>query len=275
MKMNWLVDTTILESRSVVGDLLGAIQENPKCNLFTTKYIPLSDEQDYGSFTHKDPVVLYGTIGYVTKCKTAFYPGNYGVHNNTNVLTYMTNIDNELFLNSDYIMVPFYKLKKYHKWLFDLFNTDDLFIRPNSGRKTFTGYTITRQNADFELSSSMQLTSVTDETICLVATAKRINAEYRFVVGAGDVIDGSEYRWDNKLDIRHDFSGEAFDLARKVAQLEWQVDRVYTVDVADTDDGPRIVELNGFSCAGLYACDKKLVVDKVTDIAIEDYNGIL
>ena len=92
------------------------------------------------------------------------------------------------------------------------------------------------------------------------------------MIADGKVIAGSEYRWDGKLDIRRDWPQECWDLADQVAKHPWQVDIAYTCDVALTNSGPKIVELNGFSCAGLYACDLNLVVKGVSDAALKDWN---
>ena len=60
-------------------------------------------------------------------------------------------------------------------------------------------------------------------------------------------------------------------LADMVAAGAWQPDRVYMCDVAWTDRGPRIVELNAFACAGLYDCDVTAVVEAVNRVALDDF----
>jgi hypothetical protein len=281
----WIVDTHILDARNVTGNIVDAIKK-AGCDIHLAEYKAFAPKQDYGidgdsydwksdNFVNGRPYCLYGTIGYVQKCNFPLFPGAYGINDNTNCNFYYSHVPADWMLNSDFVMAPFQVIKNNPSRFFDLFGVDDLFIRPNTGRKAFTGYTITRENAAFELSSSMQLTSVQSETICLISAAKNIKSEFRFVIGNGEVIDGSEYRWDRILDIRHDWLSECWDLADKMAKHTWQPDTCYTVDVADTEDGPKIVELNGFSCAGLYACDKNLVFDRVSKIAQEEFYGDL
>lgn len=282
----WIVDTMILDARNVTGDIISAIKKTG-CDLYETRYVPFADKQDYGfldgdktgrdaetgEFFNKRPYCLYGTIGFVKRQYMAIFPGAYGINDNTNCNLYYANLPPEWMLNSEFVMAPFGVIKQNPQRFFDLFGTDDLFIRPNSGRKSFTGYTITRENAAFELDSSTQLSAVQGDEICLLSPAKKINSEFRFVVGDGEVIDGSEYRWDNILDVRHDWLEDCHKLAKKVAEHSWRPDTCYTVDVADTPDGPRVIELNGFSCAGLYACDKELVFGRVSDIAQKEFYG--
>lgn len=284
--VKWIVDTMLTEARNVTGDILAAIKK-AGCDVYVTEYVPFEENQNYGfhptwdmnpeymsdNYVGSRPYALYGTIGYVTKCKLPIFPGAYGINDNTNCNVYYSNLPQEWMLNSEFVMAPFKVIEGNPKRFFDLFGTDDLFIRPNSGRKLFTGYTITRENAAFELRASMSLTSVADDSICLISPAKKINSEFRFVVGNGEVIDGSEYRWDNVLDIRHDWLEDCHKLAQKVAQHSWRPDTCFTVDIADTPVGPRVIELNGFSCAGLYACDKELVFGRVSDIAQKEFYG--
>lgn len=275
MAANWLLDSNIIDGPNVIGDLPKAII-GAGHNLYTTKYIPFSDTQDYGpAHWVNEPTIIYGTIGYIKKCKVPFVPGVYGLNQNTDCNFYYPELPSEWLLNSQFVMIPFGSMKNDPYRLFDLFDCNSLFIRPVSGRKTFAGTVITRYNVIDELSASMQLTSVMSETICLVSPAIDIQSEYRFVIGNHEVIDGSEYRLDNVLDIRHDWPAECWKLANLMAKHSWQPDVCYTVDVAITGDGPRIVELNGFSAAGLYACDKDLIVNRISEIVMKDFNGEL
>jgi hypothetical protein len=82
----------------------------------------------------------------------------------------------------------------------------------------------------------------------------------------------SQYRWD-KLDIRIDTLPECDRLAEQVAEHKWQADRVYVCDIAQTDEGPKIIELNAFSSSGLYACDTRAIVKGVSEAAWKEYLG--
>lgn len=126
---------------------------------------------------------------------------------------------------------------------------------------------------DLDIDSLDKLSAVMDETMIMVAPAQNIQGEFRFVVANGRVIAGSEYRWDGKLDIRRDWTPECEELAQRVASHPWQIDIAYTCDVALLEDSVKLVELNGFSCAGLYACDLDKVVQGVSEAAIREFNG--
>lgn len=270
MKTTWIVDTYILEAQSVVGDLLGAIKSSG-ADLVTTKYVPFADQQDYGEVEPDHPVILYGTHGFVSKCHITFIPGAFGLVEQMNTNHYYSYVPLEWMMNSDFIILPFDVFRNHHAPIFDLFG-GDLFIRPVSGFKTFAGMVVTRENVDYELNASQQITSVMPETLIMISSKKNLHGEFRFIIGNGRVIDGSEYRWDEKVDIRHDWPEDCWEVAKKMAEHSWQPDTVYTCDVAVTDDGPKIIELNSFACAGLYACDKNVVVGAINEIAKSEWN---
>lgn len=273
--INWVLDAYILDSRSLMGDLPQAIIDSG-ANFYETKYVPFADEQDYGPADWvKEPTILYGTHGYLKRCKIPFVPGGYGLSESMHCNHYYSRIPSDWLLNSQFVMTTFADLQNNPSKYFDLFFTSKLFIRPNNGFKTFAGMIITRDNVDFELNSSMQLTSVMPETIILVAPCQKIDGEFRFIIGDKHVIDGSEYRWNSVLDIRHDWPQDCWDLAEKMAQHTWQPDVVYSCDVALSENGPMIIEINSFACAGLYACDKNIIVNRVNEIAQKDFEGKL
>jgi hypothetical protein len=276
MKVNWVVDKSILESRNTVGDLKQAIIDCGH-NYYETQYIPFArpEEMDYGlPKFQKQPTILYGSIGFVQKCPFRYSPGSYGMNSFMNCNEYYTRIPSEWLLNYESIFIPFGIFAKNLDYFFDLFGEENLFIRPNSGFKTFTGFPVSRKEAAFEINSSMQLTSVLPSTICVISKVKNIKSEARFLIVDGHVVAGSTYRWNDILDIRSDYENAACVLATKMAWLkEWQPDTIYTCDVAMLDTGEaKIIEINAGSSSGLYAMSKKVVVNAISEQSIKDYN---
>lgn len=272
-KITWAIDEYILESISCIGDLPEAVESSGH-NLFRTKYVPLSDEQNYPDYDPEVPVLLYGTIGYISRCKIPFMPGAYAFGNETDANIVMSSILYEYMLNSNYIMMPFGQVAKRHKFIFDLFG-DNIFIRPNSGKKSFTGTTFNSYNFDHELYSIKELQHVTDEEICLIAPAFPLKAEYRLVVADHEIIGYSQYRRDDVLDVRCDISNDALKLAEKIARMSKQPDLIYTLDIAELPDGKcRVIELNSFNSSGLYAIDRERVVAGINKAVLKDFNGM-
>jgi len=221
------------------------------------------------------PVVLFGSHPFVRAINPSgkYQPGQLGVNERTTASAYMSNLPLEWFMNRDGFFLPWAVFKLRAKELFYTWDTDRLFIRPNTGFKSFAGQVVKFGTIDEDINGLNQLTGIMDENMILVAPPQKILGEFRFVVADGKVVTGSEYRWDGRLDIRRDWTPECEDLARQVAEHPWQVDIAYTCDVALLEEGPRLVELNGFSCAGMYACDIDKVVRAVSDAAIKEFYG--
>jgi hypothetical protein len=231
----------------------------------TLPEIPYEDE---------DCVVLYGSHQF---CRAVgphrFRPGALGLTDRTSTLAYLSNLPAEWMLNSDGLHTTWKLFRNNPERFFDIFGSERIFLRPNSGFKTFTGLSIPRDDIQHEINCMNQLTGVMDETLVMVAGPKELLGEFRFVVAEGKVLTGSEYRWDNKLDIRIDYPPECLELAEKVARHQWQADTAYTCDVALTPHGPKVVELNSFCCAGLYACDLEKVVQGISEVAEREWRG--
>lgn len=275
VKVVWAVDTIILESPTATGDLIKAINNCSRAELFETKYMPLSNVQNYPTDKAMiNPVILYGTIGYVNKCRDLFYPRTYAGGDETNCNVFMTSNLRPFLLNQEYMMLPFGEVQRNLDFVFKTFG-DAIFIRPNTGKKAFAGTTFNSYNGVHELYCIEELEHVTPEVICVVAPAKHIKAEYRFLIGNGAVLDYSQYRRDNILDVRHDVTEKALHFAKTIAGMRsGQPDLIYTLDVAELISGDHaIIEINCFNCSGLYAMDRNIVVDKVTDIVLKDYYG--
>jgi hypothetical protein len=186
----------------------------------------------------------------------------------------MSNLPLEWFLNSGAVFMTWAMFKHRAVDIFEHHNTNGLFIRPNSGFKTFAGQRVLRSELAEHINTLDQISSVMPDTMIMVNPCQDIKGEFRFVIADSKVVAGSEYRWDGKLDVRRDWPHECEELATQVAQHDWQVDTVYTCDVALLNDGKvKIVELNGFSCAGLYACDLDKVVEGVSAAALKEWNG--
>ena len=279
-QVTWYLDDRILE-RLIYGQR--KLPDVIRSNGYEVVVVQRNDNGSYPDVVARPEQcsVLFGSHEFVRALTPGgrFQPGGLGVNQNTQATAYMSNLPLEWFLNrfSDFMTWGMFKWRLANlpgslPWN-DV--TGKLFIRPNSGFKTFAG-TVLDLNKDLALDVKTidELTGVSPETLIMVNHAAPLDGEFRFVIADRKVVAGSEYRWDGKLDVRRDWPQSCWDLAQKVAEHEWQVDIAYTCDVALLDGEPRIVELNGFSCAGLYACDLDLVVQGVSGAALREWSGL-
>lgn len=184
-------------------------------------------------------------------------PGAYFNDNVKSFAKFAPHIGEDL-LSSDYIILPYGEFVRR--------KMTNRFIKPLSGLKEFTGQVA---NWDDKLSHL----HIEPETLCVIASPKEIQAEFRYIIAERRVVTGSEYRWDDVLDVRRDTLPECDALAAKIAAAPWQADIVYVCDIAMTNEGPKVIELNAFSSSGLYACDTYKIVEAVGRAAMKEFNG--
>lgn len=267
--MRWIMDRFMVDRANQSNTGLPTLEQAAR-ELGHDVYV-IGREEDFSTIPYDNsaPVVTWGSHQFVTKVeqqKRGWIPGTYHKTNALAYSSFASHLGGEL-LNDDFIILPYVELKR-RKW------DHDIFIRPNAVTKTFAGFSIKKEEIERELSALDQIEHVWADTLVVVAKAKPIKAEFRFVIVNGAVVTGSEYRWGNKLDIRIDVHPACLAHAQRVARRAWQPDVAYTCDIALLeDDQTRIVELNTFSCSGMYACDMRLVASKIAEAALMEFNG--
>ena len=133
-----------------------------------------------------------------------------------------------------------------------------VFVRPDSGFKYFTGF-VANSAKDIEYA----LESLSDSQLCMISSVKDIVEEYRFVIGQANyenfVIAGSMYS-PECMTVQPDHKVWKF-IQSVLDQEGSSPDDMYTLDACVLRDGSiKIVELNSFSCAGLYECNVERIV---------------
>jgi hypothetical protein len=240
--------------------------------VYQTVYEPGSKAPDPNIPFGPGCVMTYGTHQFVRQASMAnagkWSPGAFSRIERLSYSAYAPYIG-DILLNDDFILLPYGEVLRRG---FDAFG-DAYFLKPDAVTKAFTGFVMTRDKYQTEVETLKK--SVYPEMICVVAKPRSIEAEFRFVIADRQVVAGSQYRWEDRLDVRLDVLPICRELAQEVAQREWQADRCYTCDVAllDGRSKARIVELNTFSSSGLYACDTEAVVDAVSRAAWREYLG--
>lgn len=232
-----------------------------------TQYIPFSEDNDSFKDAPTDrPVIVYGTHGFIKQSrKYGFY--SFCREENLKVSSWMPKFPNHMMLNNG-CWYPWESIKE--KMMASAF--DSIFIRPDAVTKTFTGQVVRPNDYKSFIEKTDAMSGIGEGTWIFTSDPVSITAEYRYFIVGGKVVAGSQYRRDNKLDIRQDTSLTADQLAKIVAEWKWQPDDCYVVDIADTDFGPQIIEFNSMSCAGLYACDQKAIIESVSHFVERDWN---
>lgn len=279
-KITWIIDETLDESRYETGyPSIADAAEQLGHRVVRTKYKSFSEQPELSYIPlRKDCVVCYGTIEFCRQMERysskVWTPGMYFNANVKNWSKFAPYIGTDL-LNESYCILPYGEVvRRAVRWTRG--TPLSWFIKPESGLKEFTGQVITAVSLDEDLKKLSPHHEIDPTTLCVCAPPKVIKAEFRYVIVNKTVVAGSEYRWDNVLDVRRDTSPFTDYLAVKIAEADWQADSVYVCDIALLeDDTPKVIELNAFSSSGLYACDTVAIVKAVSKAALREHSGEL
>lgn len=220
--------------------------------------------------------VFFGSIEYCRKIKKVLKNKPYVMFFDENKLdcsNYYPKFSSDIpLLNNDYFILEYKNLLENWDLIYNVLKKDIVFIRPNSNMKQFTGGNYltndTGKRTFIEMSNKLNGWGipVKDKELCLVSSSKKIISEYRFYIFDKKVITGCQYNRDLALDVRTDILDKAKTIAEMVAKQEYQPEIAYTCDIAELDDETfKVVELNNGSTSGLYAMDKKKIVESIID----------
>jgi len=281
----WLVDELLSERAYETGyPSIADVAKELGHQVYKTKYIPFSKEPDWQiglEFPEGSCVVTHGTIQFCKQVEKHFgkmwTPGMYFNQNVKHFSRYAWHFESRDLLNFDYHILPYgeFVRRQYARGGFSA------FVKPESGLKDFVGQVVYGMSFEDDLRKLEPQGGIDADVLCVVASPKRIKAEFRYVICEKEVITGSEYRWDNILDVRRDTHPVCDKLANQIAKAEWQADTVYVCDIALVEDvvhgcktdAPKVIELNAFSSSGLYACDTYKIVEVVSKAAEREHGG--
>lgn len=177
-------------------------------------------------------------------------------------------------LNDDFYFLPVSDLKRRKDDLYNKFAVDDcLFIRPDSGFKTFTGRAVPREEFDSDYDWMAEFSD--PESLAVIASPKSIQEEWRLVVTKrryDGIIGGSRYRQNGVISHQNIDATDVVQFVSECLRVDYEPDPVFVMDVCWSNGNLYLLELNSFSCSGLYACPLKQVVKTASELAIEEWN---
>jgi len=268
MEVKWIVDKHIFKNNKIPRKEF----EKLETDLFEFEYIPfMQGGPEDIPFSPTEPVVVYGTVNAVRNLRS-FY-GCYFNEFNFKTNVYMSLFgDSSMYLNDDHVYSTFSNIISDPIYYYDLFQKDSLFFRPLDGIKSFTGDVIPKRSIDTDINVMNNLYNLAPESMILISTPKKIYEESRFLIGNNEIIDYSRYMVDDNMVQDKNTDTSAIMFAKDIINhTTWTPDDLYTMDIAMTDNGPKIIELNSFSCAGWYGMDVHQVIKNVNSIVLENF----
>lgn len=274
MKVNWLIEDYGSKINDIVDEV---IRQGHNCSIIDEE--TMKEDPDYlgiglprknDAFTQEDCVLFLGTINTAKwlqlnrpdfvvwlnapeyKC-SSYYPYFEG-----------------LLLNSDYVFLPKKSIdvRSIRGTIKEVFKSDRIFIRPDSGLKGFTG-----QVFDFSANNhqwSKESIGMHWREMVVLASPKDIEKEFRFVcTEQGEIISGCQYLSTNPLDTNTTATKEAWDKCKEVLDSSYFPDPMFTVDICCSNGKYYLLELNGFCTAGLYDDNLTKIISKASELALK------
>lgn len=265
MKLHWVIDVDIIGEKHINLPKYLRSLGHEVTTLSATKDIPKLYESP-------DTIhVFHGSFEELRAVKKQINVATYGLGNSILRSHYKSYIPSEWFLNPDRMTT----------WGMFCQNQNEyakrygrgVFIRPDTGNKTFTGQVLHMDNFQYEKELLEQTSNILPETIIWVAPQKTIIREFRVWISDNKVIASSEYSWNEDTKPLENIPKVVIDFANEIAKYSWQVDRAYVVDIHLKPYGEitEIIEFNSFSCSGLYQCDSEKLFKQMSDDIIREW----
>lgn len=141
------------------------------------------------------------------------------------------------------------------------------FIRPVLDNKSFAGTVMTWNELEQFRAGVASIADEKDATLRLadrvvMAPLIAIRAEYRLFVIGGEVAAASRYKVGDRVESSRQVPADVIAFARRAVE-HWRPNDAFTIDIAETDAGLKVIELNSANSAGFYACDVGRIIDAV------------
>lgn len=264
--VTWVIQTNLLNDLSVQGVWLAA--EEYGANVHEAIIVPFQDtlqnEDEVAALASDENTIIipYGSCKLNKMAQKRNWRGN--CYNADTFRTHVWDANRDDMLNSDSVQMQVKDAAEYFKGK-DL--AEKWFIRPVEDLKAFSG-TVTEAEEIVQWMKSTESGnfSFTDDTQIIIAPVKKIYSEARFFVIDGKVVDGSYYRQGGRLMSNHINQPETLELAQNLAN-KWLPHECCVMDVADTDDGLKVIEFNSLNSSGFYDHKIPVIVQAMTDWA--------
>lgn len=144
---------------------------------------------------------------------------------------------------------------------------ETFFIRPCEDSKDFAGTVYKKEDFNVWREDLLSVEGRCDfaDKDMIASPVKEITAEYRFFVVDGTIATYSQYKQGDKLFKSTNVEQEVIDFANEMITL-WQPARAFVIDIADTPEGFRVIEINNFNSAGFYAADVEKIIDAIENM---------
>jgi hypothetical protein len=149
--------------------------------------------------------------------------------------------------------------------LSEIGSQESFFVRPDSPLKPFSGRVIQRNKLSLEALDYGFYYE--DKHLPIVITpVLDVGSEWRFVISGHETIASSAYEASDRTETNTICPSEVLNYVREVAKALNPPDPVYIIDVCSIGDNIKLLELNPFSGADPYGCDREAIISAVEGV---------
>lgn len=262
-KVTWVVQTNLLDQAQMLAVWNSALELG--CEMLEAIVIPFQDE--FGNEEElqqlevsKNCVIPYGSCKLTRISEERGWSGNCFDPKTFDMSVWNSRRDD--MLNSK---AQFMRVKDTSIFFEGVDEDEEWFIRPIHDLKQFSGTVAQVGDIKNWMSSPKSGNfSFGDETEIAISPVLKLYSEARFFVVDGKVVDGSYYRMGGRLISSHITQQEVLDAAQEKAD-GWLPHPCCVMDIADTDDGLKVIEFNTINSSGFYDHDVKKIVTAMTE----------
>lgn len=145
------------------------------------------------------------------------------------------------------------------------------FARPTEDTKSFSGTVFNKPDFEDWLKKLKEMNSkatLNGETTIMIAPLKNIYCEYRLFVVDKKIVTGSLYKLRDQVIYSEILDENVLSFAKEMIQ-EWTPDRAFVLDIAITDEGMKIIEVNNINSSGFYKADVGKFIMAIEDMKFE------
>lgn len=152
---------------------------------------------------------------------------------------------------------------------------DKLFIKPDSGNKPFTGFSVVNDHDLYKnIQDHLLFSHVEPEEMCVLSPHKNLESiEWRFWIAENKIIAYTPYAWESEP-VFYEPPEKVMEMAEKMARNSWQPDYCYVADFCTTIDGEvMLIEINAASTSGVYNVDLTKLLPLIKNTCDKEWSG--
>lgn len=231
----------------------------------------------------EEPVLSLTTLQDAQRLIRKDYPSTpwlFFNNNNYKVSYWLPRIDENIpVLNKEAIFLPVGLLRKLTSQQIDRIvpKGQKLFIKPDTGNKVFTGFSIINDENFMEnIKNNLMFSHIEPEELCVLSPHKDLeDIEWRFWIAEGKVIGYTPYAWESDPSF-YEPPVSILEMANSMAKNNWQPDYIYVADFCQTKQGEvMLIEINAASTSGIYNAQLEKLLPAMRNTCIKEYDGTI